>query len=183
MANTYNQLNLPLQITITGGTISYLYDALGQKVQKTVIDTAAGTTTTSDYLDGFQYTNAAMILFPTAEGYVDVTTVVSPPSATYNYAFNYTDHLGDVRLTFGVNAHNSVYVLQENNYYPFGMKHKNYNVTEQQWMDAGGGDVDPSPCTNCKYKYKYNGKELQDELGLNLYDYGARNYDPLWEGG
>lgn len=28
------------------------------------------------------------------------------------------------------------------------------------------------------YKYKYNGKEFQDELGLNLYDYGAKNYDP-----
>lgn len=28
------------------------------------------------------------------------------------------------------------------------------------------------------YKYKYNGKEWQDELGLNLYDYHARNYDP-----
>jgi RHS repeat-associated protein len=28
------------------------------------------------------------------------------------------------------------------------------------------------------YNYKYNGKELQDELGLNMYDYGARNYDP-----
>ena len=28
------------------------------------------------------------------------------------------------------------------------------------------------------YQYKYNGKELQDELGLNLYDYGMRNYDP-----
>ncbi|WP_225990333.1 MULTISPECIES: RHS repeat-associated core domain-containing protein [Flavobacterium] len=26
--------------------------------------------------------------------------------------------------------------------------------------------------------FKYNGKELQDELGLNMYDYGARNYDP-----
>ncbi|UWY30512.1 RHS repeat-associated core domain-containing protein [Flavobacterium sp. TR2] len=28
------------------------------------------------------------------------------------------------------------------------------------------------------YKYKYNGKELQDELQLNTYDYGGRNYDP-----
>ena len=28
------------------------------------------------------------------------------------------------------------------------------------------------------YDYKYNGKEWQDELGLNMYDFGARNYDP-----
>lgn len=28
------------------------------------------------------------------------------------------------------------------------------------------------------YKYKYNGKEYQDELSLNWYDYQARNYDP-----
>ncbi|KVV15065.1 RHS repeat-associated core domain-containing protein [Flavobacterium sp. TAB 87] len=28
------------------------------------------------------------------------------------------------------------------------------------------------------YKYKYNGKELQDELQLNVYDMSARNYDP-----
>jgi RHS repeat-associated protein len=28
------------------------------------------------------------------------------------------------------------------------------------------------------YKYKYNGKEYQDELGLNTYDYGARFYYP-----
>ncbi|POS00520.1 RHS repeat-associated protein, partial [Flavobacterium croceum DSM 17960] len=28
------------------------------------------------------------------------------------------------------------------------------------------------------YNYKYNSKEYQDELSLNVYDYGARNYDP-----
>lgn len=32
-------------------------------------------------------------------------------------------------------------------------------------------------CVN-SYKYKYNGKEYQDELGLNFYDFGARNYAP-----
>lgn len=32
-------------------------------------------------------------------------------------------------------------------------------------------------CAN-SYKYKYNGKEWQDELGLNFYDFGFRNYDP-----
>jgi RHS repeat-associated protein len=28
-----------------------------------------------------------------------------------------------------------------------------------------------------RYKYKFQGQERQDELGLNVYDYGARNYD------
>lgn len=51
-------------------------------------------------------------------------------------------------------------ILEENHYYPFGLKHSYTNTVVSD------------------YKYKYNGKELQDDLGLNLYDYGARNYDP-----
>jgi RHS repeat-associated protein len=31
---------------------------------------------------------------------------------------------------------------------------------------------------NASYNMKYNGKSLETELGLNFYDYGARNYDP-----
>lgn len=30
-------------------------------------------------------------------------------------------------------------------------------------------------------KFKFNGMEFQDELGLNMYDYSARNYDPAIE--
>ncbi|GGB70207.1 hypothetical protein GCM10007424_07690 [Flavobacterium suaedae] len=54
-------------------------------------------------------------------------------------------------------------ILEENSYYAFGMKHEGYNVVNA---------TDPA------LKYKYNGKELQDEMGLGWYDYQARNYDP-----
>ncbi len=29
-----------------------------------------------------------------------------------------------------------------------------------------------------RYKYWYNGQEWQNDLGLNVYDYGASEYDP-----
>lgn len=49
-------------------------------------------------------------------------------------------------------------------YYPFGLKHKGYNNVIQ-----GGNSV--------AQNWKYNGKELNSELGLDWYDFGARNYD------
>jgi len=55
-------------------------------------------------------------------------------------------------------------IIEENNYYPFGLKHKGYNEL-------------PDYSVTNKYKYAYGGKELNSELGLELYDFGARNYD------
>jgi RHS repeat-associated protein len=52
---------------------------------------------------------------------------------------------------------------QQTDYYAFGME-----------MSRGITTV-PSPDN----KYKYNGKELQDEFSLNQYDYDARFYDPV----
>ncbi|SEM68266.1 RHS repeat-associated core domain-containing protein [Chryseobacterium taichungense] len=57
------------------------------------------------------------------------------------------------------NNGSSIEVLEENNYYPFGLKHEGYNAL------AG----------NSAYQYKYNGKELQE---TGMYDYGARFYMP-----
>jgi RHS repeat-associated protein len=43
-------------------------------------------------------------------------------------------------------------------------------------MVASVKEVKAVPTVESSYKYKYNGKELQDEFDLNVYDYGARNY-------
>jgi RHS repeat-associated protein len=110
----------------------------------------------------FQYKNSVLQFFPTAEGYVRNTST-NPAVYNFQYVFNYLDHLGNVRVSYAKNpTTNKVEILEENNYYPFGLKHQGYNTDNLQ----------PD------YKYKYNGKELQDELGLNMYDFGARNYDP-----
>jgi RHS repeat-associated protein len=70
--------------------------------------------------------------------------------------------------------------LKKNHYYPFGLKHTNYSSgwNSFQRIDEKVSLRPGRPSAPLEYKYKYNGKEFQDELGLNFYDYGARNYDP-----
>ncbi len=154
---TYNHLNLPTKIIFPIGNIVYFYTASGQKIQKVVTENT--TVTTTDYLGGYQYQNTVLQFFPTVEGYVKNTPVSGTNS--YSYVFNYTDHLGNTRLSYTKDTTGSLKILEENNYYPFGLKHNNYNVDNFQ----------PG------YKYKYNGKELQDELGLNMSAMDYRQYD------
>jgi RHS repeat-associated protein len=195
-AITYNHLNLPMKIIFAnGGTIEYLYSATGQKVSKVVRENntlCAGSfcTATTEYLDGFQYKNNVLLFFPQAEGYVNVavvntTCVTCKPariisSTSFNYVYNYTDHLGNVRLSYGTDpATGGLKIMEENHYFPFGMKHEGYNSDQRMLVKAAAIGINQVPLGVTNYfKYKYNGKELQDELGLNFYDYGMRNYDP-----
>src|SRR5690606_18900140 len=114
----------------------------------------------------FQYLNNELEFFPHAESYVK-------PNGTnsYLYVYQYKDHLGNVRLSYadcdgdGV-INPATEILEENNYYPFGLQHKGYN------------EIANSCRSEEAEQYKYNGKEYEDNFGLNMYEYGARNYDP-----
>ncbi|WP_260206548.1 RHS repeat domain-containing protein, partial [Elizabethkingia anophelis] len=142
----YNYLNLPSSITASIGNTDYVYRADGTKVRKVF----GGKTT--DYLDGFQYENGVLQFVPTSEGYYDVVK--------NKYIYNYTDHLGNVRLSYTKGASGGAEIIEENNYYPFGLKHQGYNSNS---------------LANNAYQYKYNGKELQE---TGMYDYDARMYMP-----
>lgn len=54
---------------------------------------------TTDYFDGFQYVDGELQFFPTAEGYVRMTEDQTTRS-WYDYVYNYTDHLGNIRLSY-----------------------------------------------------------------------------------
>ncbi|GLB54011.1 hypothetical protein NBRC110019_30520 [Neptunitalea chrysea] len=57
---------------------------------------------------------------------------------------------------------NDVEIVEENNYYPFGLRHNGYN--DVQAGTQGG-------------KFKYQGQELEEEFNLNLYEFELRHYD------
>jgi len=177
---SYNHLNLPTRVefaTQDGNekSISYLYNALGVKLEKTVKHHPFLLQNTQ-YLNGFQYVDGSLQFFPTAEGYVNVTD-----NTKFNYVYNYTDHLGNIRLSYSQPKEGyPAEKVEENHYYPFGMKHLNYGTDKNNYRtdEEGGIFAVLKPVERNKNQYKYNGKEFQDELGLNLYAYGYRHYDP-----
>jgi RHS repeat-associated protein len=172
------------------GKIEYLYNATGQKIQKNVADPST-TPVVTDYMNGgFQYTNNVLSFFPHAEGYVNVT-LGKRGSLAFNYVYQYKDHLGNNRLNFSLDPlgfpspsqPNPLKIIEENHYYPFGLKHTSYNTSQYEFVEVENGNdyymnVSQLPAGGVSnYKYKFQGQERQDELGLNWDSYKWRNYD------
>jgi RHS repeat-associated protein len=176
----YDCRNNPVRIQFTDGNVTkYVYSATGEKLrviyQTAVpnISVAIGSTRelmpseilftdSTDYLLGGALTlrNGRIDKYQFDEGYCQATQYNATQD---NFTFLYydRDHLGNVRqVTKAIGSNGTV--LQTMNYYPFGA----------QFCDgsAASGDVQP---------YKYNGKELDKMHGLNTYDYGARQYNPI----
>ena len=83
----------------------------------------------------------------------------------FTFTYQYKDHLGNNRLSYtDSNKDGTPEIVSETNYYPFGLAHKGYNEHVKS--------------TNKGEDYKFNGKELNDEMDLGWYDFGARPYMP-----
>ena len=138
-------------------------------------------TATTQYMGGYQYSNTRLQFFSTAEGYVKNTIIQGKNS--YDYIYNLTDHLDNIRMSFGLDPKTQQLVkFEENNYYPYGLKHTNYNADINAYIAQGTtvviGKIPISSPLIPINAYKYNGKELQEELSLNIYDMDFRDYDP-----
>ena len=109
----YNYLNLPQRVHMKGkGNILYTYDALGEKLSKQTIDSAAGLATTTLYLDGFQYQRRTTLTNTT--GGADTLQFVGHEEGrlrwafqnlgngdsaySWQYDFYERDNLGDTRV-------------------------------------------------------------------------------------
>jgi RHS repeat-associated protein len=162
----YNLLNLPGTIThSTDGAIRYAYTYGGHKFLKET--ELAGEEEERLYLGGAEFVNGQPESYYHGEGRVALTG--DKPAFQYKL----TDHLGNTMVLFEDKDEDGIIttesnpaeneVLQRNFYYAFGLP------IQGSWNHT---PTDPA------MPYLYNGKELEGELGLGWYAYGARNYNP-----
>ncbi len=162
----YNHLNLPVEVKFDNSNskiIKFIYDATGVKQRKIIIDN--GTTTTTDYVGNYIYEKNILQFFNHPEGYVTKDDI------DFKYVYQYKDHLSNVRLSYtdmnndGIITASSE-IIEEKNYYPFGLQHKGYN------------NVTSSLGSSSAKKWGYLGQERQEELELNWVAFKYRNADP-----
>lgn len=140
---TYNTLNLPYQAK-SGSTLKYQYNYLADGRKTEYINDK--TTTAGRAYHG-------SIVYNMYQGQFSFeSTDFAGERITGNYAVQYhiTDHLGNVRTVLN----NSMTILEQNDYYPFGQRHPN-----------------PAMKTTTN-RYRYNSKEQLTET--EAIDYGAR---------
>lgn len=170
----YDTFGYPRTIYFSNGCIiKYVYTPEGQKLRTTY-------TTSVPYINkpmGYPFHLASgEILSVTTQDYwgTDIVCTNEAPSR-YLFEGGYADITGDgMSWHYFVKDHlGSTRIVQNEqgmpearyNYYPYGGIFKHF------------GEI--YGLHNIYQPYKYSGKEYDPRHGLNLYDFGARMYDPL----
>ena len=94
----YNHLNLPQEVIMHGkGTIKYVYDAAGNKLQKIVQETSKPDKVTT-YIAGMVYENDVLQFAGQEEGRIRFKPAAGANTADFAYDYFIKDHLGNVRM-------------------------------------------------------------------------------------
>lgn len=157
----YDNLNNPRRIHFTdGSTTEYVYSVTGEKLRTIHCTPAAQSADTTDYVGALILKNGQPAMYLFDGGYASLDEPYrGKGSVSIRYHFYNRDHLGNIREV--VNEQGEL--EQVINYYPYGTP----------FSDRDGvlnSDFQP---------YKYSSKELDLMYGLNTYDFGARQYNPL----
>jgi hypothetical protein len=136
---TYNYLNLPTVITVPGkGTITYTYDAAGNKLRKETVDNTVSPslTTTTDYIGPFTYRNDTLQYIATEEGRARTASPWLGTADTVYYDYFEKDHLGNVRVVLTDQHQQDVYPVAD-------MESGNTAAlnTEKQYYDILDGNI------------------------------------------
>ena len=155
----YSYLNKPEELDFGNGEkIDYIYDGVGNKLAKIVMDGNALPGSSLIYAGNFVYNLSGVLQYiMTSEGRL------IPENGTYRFEYFMKDHLGSTRATYTGVIPGLAQVAEYQHYYPFGMQVESLCYTT-------GADLPNNRL--------YNGKELQTDYNLQWYDYGARYYDP-----
>jgi hypothetical protein len=116
----YNILNLPQMVPMRGkGTISFVYDADGNKLEKLVVDSTFSQTNplkdTTLYSGGFVYNNDSLQFIGHEEGRIR-PKLINPTggwvSSNIEYVYDYfiKDHLGNTRMVLSEETEQDSYV-------------------------------------------------------------------------
>ncbi len=130
---SYNHLNQPVVMTFaTGDNITFTYDSYGNRIKKTV--TQNGVSDVIEYIDGYEYKNNQLKYIATNEGFIKFE------NNQYHYVYQHKDQIGNVRLTYQDSNKNGIIenteILNESNYYPFGLKHGHYNQLANNFSNS-----------------------------------------------
>lgn len=176
----YNILNLPYKVYMSNGNmITYIYRADGKKtsaeygtyscnisIPKTGLMTKTLTSADIsnykldykyDYVDDgkFQFNTDNQSNLTLNYIHTDGLLIKMPKSASPNYYYEIADHQGNIRYI----AQDGITYANAYEYYPFG---GTFN-SDQKGVGTS---------------FRYNGKELESDDGVDWYDYSARRYDP-----
>ena len=141
-AITYNYLNLPNQVTVTAkGTITYTYDAGGNKLLKTTVDNtiSPSKTTTTLYLGGTVYQNDTLQFISHEEGRAR-WALHKYTNGTTGYGFEYDyflkDHLGNTRMVLTQEKDTAKYMATMEAAYRSTENQLFYNIPQSSYPRA-----------------------------------------------